>query len=81
MSSMKQMTMAHVEVKPKTDSFVKDVPWYWLVGGGVCLVIGALVVTILVAKLTPIGKILTKAWNGLIAMFKALIAWKPKGGK
>lgn len=81
-SNVQQATLAHVEVKPKTDSFVQiisDVHWGWLLGGVVCIVIGGLVVFILLLKLTPLGKIVSKAWNGLAAMFKALIEWKPKG--
>ena len=68
----------------KTDSFIKIVsdipPWgIWL--GVFCLFIGFTVVLILAAKLTPLGQLLTKGFNGLKAMFKALIAWNPKGKK
>jgi len=73
-----------VEVKPKTDSFIQVVSNInpWLLGlGFISLVIGFTVIAILLAKLTPLGKVITKSWNGLLAMFKALIAWKPKGDK
>jgi hypothetical protein len=73
---------AVVEVKPKTDSFIKvvsDIHWGWLIAGGICLMIGVLVALIVLSKITPLGQMITKAWNGLAAMFKALIAWKPKG--
>ncbi len=65
----------------KTDSFIQivsDMHWTWIAGIFVCLVIGLTVVLILVSKLTPLGKMLTKAFNGLKAMFVALIKWKPK---
>jgi len=74
----------YTDVNLQTDSFIQvvsDIHWGWLLAGGVCFVIGALALIILGLKLTPLGGIIAKAWNGLKAMFKALIAWKPKGGK
>jgi len=69
-------------VGTRTDAFVQvrsDVHWFWLAGGGICLVIGILVAVIILAKITPIGQMITKVWNALVSMFKALLAWKPKG--
>ena len=69
-------------VGARTDSFVQvrsDVHWGWLVAGGICLMIGVVVATIVLAKITPVGQMIVKAWNGLKAMFGAIIAWKPKG--
>jgi len=77
-------TVAHVEVKPATDSFVQIVsnvnPWI-IAGAVVALVIGILVIVILFLKITPMGKMVSKIWNGLKSMFDALIKWKPKGSK
>lgn len=75
-------TYAHVETKPKTDGFVQVVSNInpWVLGfGGICLVIGGTVVLVLLAKITPLGKMISKAFRGLLAMFKALIEWRPRG--
>jgi hypothetical protein len=79
---------AYVEVPvkqtAKTDNFIQivsDIHWGWLVFIGFCIVIGAVVSLTLFLKLTPLGRLIIKAADGLKSMFKALIEWSPKGNE